>query len=184
MKDITDVAAVVISFVALIVSLLSFLHSRRADRVASSIQIKGLDLQKAEIRRQFGEKLQELSHLLTQDQLVAQRSDSLIRSFDLLIIAPPAELAKGPTFYALRNSFDDLRRSVKLVSSVHEEAKTVLNRAWDLNTVTPEVFKNVQAMCASLKSGLAKKEPLAEEAEQRFASFSASAQALSGREHR
>ena len=184
-KDVspTDLVSAVVSVFALCGSIYSIYLARKSDARSSAVQAKALDLQtpstalqekgheyeKLRLQADFNTKVQELTYLITQHELLGARFEQTNRSAEAMIEKLPSEL-RLPEVEVLRAQLTEARNTDEAMGRGCIAAKELLKEIWALEGVSthPPILQNVQQMTSLLSSGLASRQQFEDDAKKRL----------------
>jgi len=145
----TDIVAAAIGLLAAAIAYVGIRDARRSNKLAAAMQSASLDIQKQEWQREFGEKLQELTYLVTQQELLTYRVEQRNHDINQWLATLPTTGAVHPAVLGIRKV---LKENLELSAREQEEfqkTRDFLSGMWGLKSVSPEVLQRLQQWCTS-----------------------------------
>ncbi len=159
-KTVIDTLSLVVALFAFVVAYLGYRVAKRSDERSAEAEERNAESEQLETRRNFFEKLSQLAHLATKRSMGTAEIQSIERDTTLAIAQIPSSYAERPE---VKTMISELRQDDAALAkgrsdeiAQNEEIEQLLAQFWDVKTVTPKLFDQVQKQSATMASLLEK----------------------------
>jgi|ERR1044071_952788 hypothetical protein len=153
--------SILVSLISATIALVSLYRTRRVSEIQVGLQKKSAELQQIGLNNQFRDKLQQLTHIITQNQILELQEQSAIRERESFFSSLDPAFAAAPQIAPFLEQYkresktlsDAVESSWKLNQSIRNDLKIF----WEAEPITNILFQHIQKTYATYSQQLEEK---------------------------